>query len=294
MVTQANIVVGLGAATLKIGAYGAAEGACDDVGATDGGVSLEVPREYYEKMCDQAVGVLDLVKTSEKCTVKLNLAEATLTLLSRALDYDPSAAVSSSVLYAGGNADVNYLTLFLTVTAPSGGVRVYHFWKAVCTGAGGHSYKKDDKTMIEVEFTIIQDTSQTADQQLFTVTDTGSDTTAPTIAMTTPADGGTVTKDAKGTVLLTITETNAMDENSIVYGNGDGGTIQIINVTTPGSEALVAGSIAYDSSAKTVTFTPDANWTASDKLIVVVTTGLKDVNGNHLANTFIGSFSVTA
>lgn len=290
-ITQTNIV--LGAGTLKIGTYGTAEGSCTDVGATEGGVELSIPREYVEKTCDQEIGVLDVIKVSEKCTLKVKLAEATLANLCKAMDY-PSSAISSSVLSIGGDADVNYLSLFLNVNAPAGGTRKYTFHKAVLIGAAEHAYKKNEKSMIDCTFTIIQDVTKTANAQLFTVTDATSDTTAPTIAMTTPENGGTVTRDAKGTVLLTITETNAMDEGTIIYGDADDATIRILNVTTNTAVTLVAGTIAYDSTAKTITFTPTANWTASDKHMVLVTTGLKDYAGNRLASTFIGHFSVTA
>jgi len=56
----------------------------------------------------------------------------------------------------------------------------------------------------------------------------------------------------------------------------------------------VAGTIAYDRTAKTVTFTPTANWTASDTLQAIVTTGVKDVNGNAVAAAKIEQFAVTA
>jgi hypothetical protein len=289
-VTQGNIVVGLGEGTVKLGAYGAVEGSCVDVGATEGGVEISMPREYYEKMCDQTLGVIDFVKTSEKCTIKVSLAESTLANHAKAMDYNDSVAVAAGVLSFGGNADVNYLTIFLNVVGPTGGTRQYHFWKCVCTSASTHSYKKNDKTIVECEFGVIQDLTKTADQQFGTVTDTGSDTTAPTIALTTPAAGGTVTKDTKGTVTLTITETNAMNENTIVYGD----TINIMNITTPATPVLVAGSIVYNSVAKTVVFTPTANWTASDALIVVCTKGLKDAAGNSLAAVYTEDFTVTA
>jgi len=289
-ITQGNIVVGLGDGTVKIGAYGAVEGSCTDVGATEGGVELSMPREYYEKMCDQITGVADIIKTSEKCSIKFTLAESSLENISKAMDYDDSVAVAAGVLSFGGNADVNYVTIFINVNGPSSGTRQYHLWKCVCVSAATHSYKKNDKTMIECEFSVIQDLTQTDDQQFGTVTDTGSDTTAPTIALTTPAAGGTVAKDTKGTVLLTITETNAMNENTIVYGN----TINIMNITTPATPTLVAGTIVYDSTAKTITFTPTANWTASDDLIVVCTTGLEDAAGNALASVYTEDFSVTA
>ena len=291
--TQGNVLVGLGAGTILIGPYGTAEGSCTDIGATDGGLSIEVPREYFEKMVDQAIGVLELIKISERLTLKFNMAETTLDNLRMAWDY-ASGALAASVLSFGGDPDVQELTLYFNTKAPNGGTRKYVFHKVVIKSSGAHAYKKDDKTMIEIEVQALQDTSKTEDQQIGTVTDTGSDTTAPTVALSTPVDGGTVTKDTKGTVVWTITETNALDEKSIVYGDNDDATFMIINTTTPASAALVAGSIVYDATAKTVTFTPDANWNASDTFQAIVTTGLKDVAGNRLAALKIEQFSVTA
>jgi len=293
-VTQGNIIVGWGeTGTLKIADYGIAEGSATDIGGVEGGASLEVPREYYEKGCDQLLGITELYKTSEKAFLKVNIAEATLDSLRLAMDY-PAAALAAGTLQIGGDFTVTYLTLYLNVVGVSGGTRKYTFHKAVCIAAASHSYKHDDKTVIECNFQILQDTSKTADQQLFSLVETAADTTPPTIAMTTPAAGGTVVKDAKGTVLLTITDTNAMDESSIKYGDDDDATMRILNVTTNTAITLVAGTIAYSSTAKTITFTPTANWTASNKHMVLITTGLRDNAGNRLASTFIGHFSVTA
>jgi len=289
MGTQANVIVGLGAATVKIGTYGTVEGSADDLGYTEGGVEISVAREYYEKTVDQEIGVLELIKTAERPTMKVVLAETTLANLAKAMDY-PAAAISSSTLSFGGNADTNELTIYVNVVAESGGTRKYTFHKCVCISAAPHKYTKGDKTSIECEFVILQDTTKTEDQQMGTVVNSSSDTTAPTIAMTTPADGGTVTKDTSDTVTLTITETNAMDEGSIVYGD----TVNIINTTTPATATLEAGTIAYTIAGKTIVFTPTSTWTASDTFQVIITKGLKDANGNALAAAFIGQFSVTA
>jgi hypothetical protein len=288
MGTQGNVIVGAG--TVKIGAYNAAEGSCVEVGYTEGGAELTFERDYYEETVDQEIGVIDAVKTKERCMLKFSFAEATQNNLAIALDYDPSVAIVAGVLSVGGDADQQYKTIYFNVKAPNGGTRKYKFHRCVARVGGVHKYVKNDKTIVAIEFLILQDTSKTADGQLFTVTDTGGDTTAPTIAMTTPVSGGTVTKATKGTVVFTITETNGMNENSIIYGD----TVSILNVTTPSAPTLVAGTIAYDAVAKTITFTPTSNWNASDVLNVIVTTGLEDNAGNNLATTYLDDFSVTA
>ncbi len=216
MGTQSNVVVGLGDGAIKVGSYGTAEGSSDDLGYTEGGVELAVAREYYEKMVDQELGVLELFKVAERATLKVTLAEATLANLAKAIDY-PSSAITGSELVFGGDASVNELTIYLNVVGPDNAARKYTFHKCVCTSAGTHSYKKNDKTMIECEFQILQDTSKTADQQLGSVQDVGGDTTAPTVALTTPSPGGTVDKDTSDTVVLTITEANPLNVRILSY-----------------------------------------------------------------------------
>ncbi len=293
--TVSNIVVGLQTDnTVKLGTYGTVEGSCTELGLTEGGIEIANAREYYERKADQYIGVVGVDKISERMTIKFSIAEATLDNLRLGWDY-PSTALVSEVLSLGGDATATELTLFINCNSVgSSGTRKYEFLKVIPLAAGTHSYKKDDKTMIEFELLVLQDTSATSLKQMCIVTDSGTDTTAPTVALTAPADGGTVTKDGKGTVVWTITEAGVIDENTVVYGDEDNATFMIINTTTPATTSLVAGTIVYDATAKTVTFTPTANWTASDTLQALVTTGLRDIAGNNLATMKIEQFSVTA
>jgi len=289
-ITPANFVVGLAeSATIKIGTYGQAEGAATDIGATEGGVDLVISRDYYQKMCDQEIGILGLVKTLEDCKLKFSMPEATLDNLRLAIDY-PAGALVGSLLKFGGNETVNELTIYLNVLGPSGGTRKYTFHKVVALSCS-HSYKKNEKTLYEVEFQIINDTSKAADQQLAYVDDTGTDAVAPTIALTTPVDGGNVAQGTTDPVIWTYVEAGAIDENSVVYGDEDGATVLIINTTVPAAAAIVAGTILLNTAAKTITFTPTAAWTNLDEFQAIITTGFRDVAGNHLAATKIEQFS---
>ena len=113
--------------------------------------------------------------------------------------------------------------------------------------------------------------------------------------MTAPVEDATVAKDALSTVTVTFTEaTNAIDQGSLIYGDADSATIMLLNVTTQASSALVEGTISYSASTKVLTFTPTSNWTASDKINIIITTGVRDTAGNHMAATFIGHFTVAA
>jgi len=290
MGTTSNIVIGLQTTnTMKIGNYGDAEAAAVDVGFIKGGAEINHELEQYDIKVDQALGPVAVQATDENMTIKITLSEATLANVCAAYGY-PTTAVADSTFTFGDVAANTYRTLYINVKSPNAGSRKYTFHKAIPTGSITYSHKKDEETLLEISFKILCDTTKTAAARFGTIVDTGADTTPPTVALSTPVDGGTVTKDAKGTVVWTITEANPLNENTIIYGN----TFSIINTTTPGSAALVAGTIAYSSTAKTVTFTPTENWTASDTFQAIVTTGLEDANGNALAAIKIEQFSATA
>ncbi len=294
MQTQ-NIVFGfnLGTAAVVVAAYGVAEGSGVDLGRTEGGVEFSLEREMKQVETDQDPGPTATKEIKRAGKLKFKLAEATLANLCLAFNL-PTASVAASTLslgsITGGPGGELYRTVYVNVDGPAGGSRKYTLHKCSVSGGGAHAYQKDDKTVIEVELDVLWDSSQSSGVEMGTIVDTSSDTTAPTVVLTTPADGGTVTKVTKGTVMWTITEANQIDEGTIVYGD----TFNIINITVPATATLVAGTIVYDRTLKTVTFTPTANWTASDSLQAIVTTGLKDMAGNAMAATKIEQFSVTS
>ena len=290
MGTVSNIVVGLQSTnTLKVGAYGAVEGDCVDVGFIKGGIKIEHEEEQYDVEVDQATGIVKSFIVKEGMKISLALAEVSLANLAIAMGY-PTSAVASTTLSFGGKTTVTERALFINMKGPGPGTAKMTIYKAVPTGKTSPAYTKDKETLVDVEFKVLEDVSKTAEARYGTYVASGADTTAPTIALSTPTDGGTVLLNVKGIVVWTITETGSvLDENSIVYGD----TVSIIDITTPASAALVAGTIVYSASAKTITFTPTSNWTASNSLQAIVTTGLKDASGNHLAAMKIEQFSVT-
>jgi hypothetical protein len=287
-----NLVVGVAASnTIKVGEYGDLEAAAVDVGLTDGGVEIAKSEEIKEIFVDQELGAVAAPSIKEGCSVKCNIAEASLANLALAYGYPTTAVTGSASFVFGGKSDIyDYKTVYINVKGPGPGTRKITIHKAKIKGDSSQKYVKDGVTMVPVEIICLCDTTKSDGEKFMSVVDTGLDTTPPTVAITTPADGGTVTKETKGTVVFTITEANGVDWSTVVYGD----TFQIINDTVRGSSALVAGTITYDASAKTVTFTPTSNWTASDTLQAIVTKGLKDAAGNRLATTYVAQFSVTA
>jgi len=281
-------------ATLKVGTYGQAEGAALDIGALEGGVSFEITREYYDVTADPYLGVVDKKKIREMMVVKCAMAEIALANLAVAFDYPASAVTGTTLFKFGGDDTVTKRTLYINGDGPGGGTRKITLHSCVSVGAAAHSYKKDDKTVVEVEFHVLEDTTKAANERYGQIEDTPVDTTPPTIAMAAPGplDNGTVGVGTSDIIVWAITEANEMDESSIVYGDEDNATIMIINTKDPALAVLVEGTIVYNSTLKTVTFTPAVVWVAADIFQVIVTTGLKDAAGNHMAAMKIENFSV--
>lgn len=289
-----NLVFGFNlgvAAQVKIGAYGAAAGAAADLGRTDGGVSYSVEREVKEVETDQDYGPVAAKETKRKIKLKFKLAEATLANLAMAFNL-PTTAVSGSTLSLGSvDADGElYRCIYMYLDGPAGATRAVWCPKVVITGNAEHSYKKDAPTSIELEVTVLWDNLQSAGLEQGTIVDTATDSTPPTVALSTPVDGGTVVGGGSGTVVWTLTETNALDESTIVYGE----SVLISDITIPASATLKAGTIAYNATAKTITFTPTAAWTASASFQAIITTRVQDQSGNNLAAVKIEQFSATA
>lgn len=284
-----NIVVGLQESnTVKIGAYGDDESTAVDAGLIKGGVKYSHDEVQYEVKVDQFIGTVKKFITDETLKITLSFAEASLANFAMAFGY-PTSAVDGNRFSFGGKTSVTERTMYINPKGPAGGNSKMVLWKVVPTGKTSPAYTKEKEVLIDVEFDVLVDATKTAEERFGYIEQASGDTTAPVVALSTPLAGGTVVKETAATVAWTITETNEIDENTIVYGD----TFQIIN-TTGGANTLVPGSIAYNATTKVVTFTPSGNWTASDTLLAIVSTGLKDSSGNALAATKIEAFSVTA
>jgi len=289
MSTALNLFVGA-PSSVKIGAYGAAEGSCVDLGATEGGLKLTFTPSFFDKTADQWLGVVGKVKTKETAQLEVTLPELTLSNVAYVMGY-PTTAVVGNTLDVGGNATATERTLYVNGTDLATGRSIkITIHKCVIVGAAEVSLLKDNKTVVKLTIDILQDTSKPANKQMIQIDLTGTDSTPPTVAMTNPLEDGTVTKDTKGTVTLTFTEAaNKIDEGTLIYDK----TIMLINVTDTTASALVAGAISFNSETKVLTFTPADNWIAANKINIVITTDVKDTAGNSLATTFVGHFTVT-
>lgn len=289
MGTPANIVVGA-PANIKIGAYGAVEGACVDVGYTEGGCNIVPSLEYYRAKADQSLGTLKVKCTGREFVVQFDMAEPTLTNLYKALGLPVASLISATHLAVGNDATVTEYVLFINGNAPSSGTRKIECKKCVPIGEPEVKMLKNNKTVYACKFLVLEDPTQAAGYEFMDINDSGVDTTPPTVAMTTPAEDGTVTKATSDPVILTFTEAGAgIDESTLV----DGVSLIVMDVTDHAQNVKVAGTWSYVKATKVLTFVPTAVWTTVHKHCVIVNNGVKDIAGNKLATVYVSNFTVT-
>lgn len=290
----ANIVVGA-PSTVICSADGVAEGSGVDLGSTVGGFIIRPTLSVGKKKADQWNGPVDAYIMDSEYTFECTLAEVSTANLAYAMGLPTTAAASATSLVAGNTTVATIRTLYVNCNAVSGGSAKYTIHRCVFDGNTEISLNRETQTNVKITGFMLIDTSQAAGEEYFSLAYSSTDTTPPTVAMTTPAEDGTVTKDATGTVTLTFTEAdNAIDQGTLIYGNADNATVMILNITDQADTSLTAGTISYSAATKVLTFTPTSNWSASDKHQIIITTGVRDTAGNHLANMFVGHFTVTA
>jgi hypothetical protein len=171
-VTATNLLGGAG--ELYHGLFGATEpldtavaAELDDevwnnFGGTDGGVTKNMDRNFYDLRADQIMDPAGTRQTSRLTTISTNLAEITLENLAVAWGEDPDAITSGGT---GGTAwraleqnnddsgeEPNYHALIFRGWAPARKRRLVIARKVLSVNAVGTAYKKDEQTFIPVQF----------------------------------------------------------------------------------------------------------------------------------------------
>lgn len=114
-------------------------------------------------------------------------------------------------------------------------------------------------------------------------TATAPDFTPPTVLSTVPANGAT---NVAVLTPVTVTFSEAMNPATI-----NTSTI-VLKVTS--TNAVISGSVSYDGSSNTATFTPSAGTLAFGIGYTLIVSGVADVAGNQLAAPFSATFTTVA
>lgn len=268
----------VGPAEVKVGAYGAAEGACTSIGATDGGVMVASELEFFDVEVDQANNEIDSKLVRRRLRFSTDMAQATLANMALAMGL-PASAVSGSTLSVGLQLP-EHKTLWIIGPGPDGTVLKYHIFKGKVQGSSEASFRKNEKTLIPIEITAIADLTQASGQELATVVTVADDTTAPTVSSTNPLDAATGVA-VSANVEWTMSE--SMDAASI-----NAHSVYLIKAS---DGAVVAGAVSYTESTKKIVFDPTGNLDAGTAYIAVLTTMVRDLAYNRLAAANVINFT---
>ena len=105
------------------------------------------------------------------------------------------------------------------------------------------------------------------------------DTTAPTVISTNPLDGAT------GVAVITVSFSEAMAPATL--------STSTFTLSGPGPSS-VAGTVTYNSATHIARFSPGSALSPATAYHATVTTGAKDVAGNHLAANHAWNFTTSA
>jgi len=274
----------IGPSTIWVGAYGDVKADAREVGITQGGVSYNHQQEMREfDDADQFIGVVGAEKIGDRMEITIRLKEPTLENLALAWGLpDSNITEGENKLTFGGDYDIPYRSLFIDGPAPAGGTAEWEFWRVLAYTSSEVSDTKDDNTILEVTFLVIEDTTKAKHQRYGQRIDTYDDTTAPTISGIVPVDSAT-------DVAVDSTISWTFDEN-IQQRDINTGNFNVVDDT--GAE--VAGSLSYDAGTFEVTFTPDSPLANSTTYLTFASGEIRDMAGNEMGSNYRSSFITIA
>ena len=270
----------VGPSNIYVGAYGDLKAAAREVGMTQGGVSYNHTKSFKEfDDADQYISVIGVEKIAERLEITYTMKENVLENFALAWDLpDSSVDEVNDELDFGGDPQTNYRSLFIDGPAPDGGTRSHEFWKVVAYSSSEIAQTKDDNAVLEVTMLVIEDITKVEGQRFGKIADVYDDTTLPSVSSITPADlGSDVAIDT--TVAWIMSE--AIQQRDITSGN-----FNVVDDT--GAE--VAGSLAYNKSTFTVTFTPTSVLSGTTTYLTFASGEVRDMAGNAMGDNSRTSF----
>lgn len=163
-VTTANVIIGP-CTSFKVDDV--------DVGATAGGVQIQVQDKYQDVEVDQVPGIVQKGLTQRTVTVKTQLAEATLENLKVAWNLGSNITTDGQTGGKTLNLGVDRQGIEHTLTfvgpGPSGKQRTVTVHRAISVAAAAYDMAKDRPAFLEVTFECLPDLTQPAGQEYATI-----------------------------------------------------------------------------------------------------------------------------
>jgi hypothetical protein len=259
-----------------VGAYGAAKAASTDVGSCE---KASFSTEYdIAEATDAALAdaVVAQLPTKPKGSFKMTLQRMTAYNLALAM----GGTVSGAEVKIGTQSAITSRTLYIDGYDYEGAAGTLVIHKANLKPGTSFDIGGNEQAKLELEFSLMADSTQAAGEEFGKFMPTTADTTPPTVSTVTPADAATgVAKAASTTVTVQFSEavrsTDVTDKTFFVHD--DSGNVKAGAIST-------ADNISW-------VFTPTTAWGATTKYHVVVCKGIRDTAGNALAAASVTDFT---
>lgn len=275
--------------TCSLGAVGAIESACTDLGSHNGQASIEevdLAVSMEERKATDA-GLNDAV-----VEVAFGAADAKLTLtgvqqitaanIAKALH---AAETTNGLVFNGGGGEPEYFSGYFHGFKVDGEPKILHIVKGYITPSTSLKLGKEQQKL-DLPVTLVADPDSTfsldgTTYTMFAFLPDTVDTTAPTISSVVPADAATgVAKAATTVVAWTFSEAiraaDVHDRNFFIHD---------------AAGAIKAGTLSLGTNGTVVTFTPTTAWAATTEYHAVAQKGVRDLAGNKLAAASVTQFT---
>jgi hypothetical protein len=271
----------IGPSYIYVGSYGDVKADARDLGITQGGVSYNHTSEFKEyDDADQYIGVVGVEKIGDRLEVTVRAKEAILENLALAWGLpDSNLSEETNTLSFGGDYNAVYRSLFIDGPAPGGGIANWELYKVVAYTSGEITDQKDDNTIYEITFLVIEDVTKAEHQRYGQRVDTYDDVTGPSVSTVSPVDSAI---DVAATTTVSWQFDEAIQQRDITSAN-----FNVLDDT--GVE--VAGSLSYDETLNEVVFTPASDLTAETTYFTFASGAVKDMAGNAMDSNSRTSFT---
>lgn len=266
----------------KIGAVGAAEAACIDLGAIRK-VEFTFDQEVYVAT-DAASNDMEVENSlgAIKCGLKLTLEDFTAANIAKALGATDN--LDGTVSFSASGTSSPYYAGYFHGFKIAGTARVLHVCRfRVKPGSSFELSNSGAQQLIELDCQIGVDPDSSYDYDVFSLEIEAAAEAAPTFAVV-PADDATAVAKAATTV---VTFTSPV---AILSEDVDEAHFFVIAA----DDSIKAGALAIGATNKVVTFTPTAAWAATTKFHPTAMKGIRNLAGVKSVATVATNFTTGA
>lgn len=145
----------------------------NELGSTQGGVTVTVKDTFLDISPDQVIGVIKKVITKRVVTVDVTMEEMTLANLKIAWNLGSTITTGTGTSTLGVGMDKSSVehTLTFVGPGPQGATRTFAINRAIGYSASALNMQKDKDTVNKVTFECMPDLTKTAGQEYGTITE---------------------------------------------------------------------------------------------------------------------------